>query len=72
MLAILFKYTNDKLSNFSNQRHHRRKWTREDNKLALHCYFRSNSMQKKYRKRMIDIWEEFGRQKVKEVLTKLV
>ena len=39
----------------------RRKWTREDYKLALYCYFRSNPAKRGYRKRMIEIWTEFGR-----------
>ena len=33
-------------------------WTREDNQLALQCYFRSNHSQRGYRKRMIEIWQE--------------
>ena len=56
-----FSYTNDNLSNHTNQRHQHRKWTKEDNKLALHCYFKSNSIQREYRKRRIEIWEECAR-----------
>ena len=33
-------------------------WTREDNQLALHCYFRSKLSQKGRKKRMIEIWQE--------------
>ena len=29
-------------------------------KLALYCYFRSNPAKRGYRKRMIEIWTEFG------------
>ena len=36
----------------------------KDNKLALRSYFRSNPTQRGYRKRMIDIWEEFTRFKI--------
>ena len=59
-----FRYTNDEQNNYSNQRPHRRKWTREDNKLALYCYFRSNSKKRGYRKRMIEILTEFARFKI--------
>ena len=61
-LAVLFfRYTNDDLCNHTHQRHELWKWTREDNKFALHCYFRSNSTQRGYRKRMIESWEEWAR-----------
>ena len=49
-------YTNNDLSNHTNQRLQRRKWTREENK--VHCYFRRNPTMSGYRKRMIEIWEE--------------
>ena len=32
-----FRYTNDEQINHSHQRTQRRKWTNEDNKLALYC-----------------------------------
>ena len=32
----------------------------EDNKLALHCYFRNNPSKRGYRKRMIEIWQEWA------------
>ena len=51
---------NDDISNHNDQRPKRKTWTREDNQLALHCYFRSNPSQRRYRKRMIDIWQEFA------------
>ena len=53
-----FRYTNDNLRNHTNQRPKRKAWTREDNQLALHCYFWSNPTQRGYRKRMIEIWQE--------------
>ena len=52
------RYTNDDLRNHSNQRRKRKTWTREGNLLARHCYFRSNSSQRSYRERMIEIWPE--------------
>ena len=62
MLAILFfRCMNSSLSNHTNQRHQHRKWCREDNKLVLHCYFRTNPTQKGFRKRIIEIWEEYTR-----------
>ena len=33
-------------------------WAREDNQLALHCYYRNNPSQRGYSKRMIEIWPE--------------
>ena len=54
-------FTNDDLSNHTNQRRQHKTWTREDNKLALHCYFMSNPSKRRYRKRMIEIWEEYAR-----------
>ena len=53
-----FRYTNDDLSYHNNQRPKCRIWTWEDNQLALHCNFRSNPLQRGYRKRMIEIWQE--------------
>ena len=53
-----FRYMNDDLRNYTNQRHKQKTWMREDNQLAPHCYFRSNSTQRGYRKRMIKIWKE--------------
>ena len=46
---------------YSNQRSQWRKLTREGNKIALYCYFRSNLTERGYRKRMRDIWTEFAR-----------
>ena len=53
-----FRYTNDDSKNHTNQRHKHKTWTREDNQLALHCYFRSNPTRWGYRKRMIEIWQD--------------
>ena len=53
-----FRYISDDVRNHNDQRAKRKTWTREDNQLALHCYFRSNSSQRGYRKRMIEIWQE--------------
>ena len=33
-------------------------WSREDNQVALHCYFRSNPTQRVYKRRMRVIWQE--------------
>ena len=52
------RYTNGDLRNYNNQRRKRKTWTRENNQLALHCYFRSSPSQRGYRKRMIEIWLE--------------
>ena len=54
----LFRYMNDDISNHNDQRPKRKTWTREDNHLALHCYFRSNPSKRGDRKRMIEIWQE--------------
>ena len=35
----LFRYMNGDISNHNDQRPKRKTWTREDNQLALHCYF---------------------------------
>ena len=51
-----FRYMNDDIRNQNDQRSKRKTWTREDNHLALHCYFRSNPSQRGYKKRMIEIW----------------
>ena len=56
----LFRYTNSDLKNRTNQRPKRKTWTREDNQLALHFYFRSNPTQRGYRKRMMEIWQELS------------
>ena len=54
----LFRYMNDDISKHNDQRPKHKTWTREDNQLALHCYFRSNPSRRGYRKRMIEIWQE--------------
>ena len=54
----LFRYTNSDLKKRTNQRPKRKKWTREDDQLALRCYFKSNPTQRGYRKRMMVIWQE--------------
>ena len=53
-----FQYTNDDLRKHTNQRRKRKTWTREDNQLALHSYFRSNATQRGFRKRIIKTWQE--------------
>ena len=58
-LFFFFRYTNGDLGNHTNQRPKQKAWTMEDNQLALHCYSRSNPTQRGYRKRMIEIWQEY-------------
>ena len=55
-----FRYMNDDVKNHNDQKPKPKTWAREDNQLALHCYFRSNPSQRGYRKRMIEIWQEFA------------
>ena len=55
-----FWYTNGDLRNHTNQRPKRKAWTREDNQIALHCYFRSNPTQIGYKKMMIENWQEYS------------
>ena len=52
------RYINDDVTNHNDQRPKRKTWTREDNQLALQCYFRSNPSQRGHRKRMREIWQE--------------
>ena len=56
-----FRYRNDDETNHNSQRPSRKTWTREDNQLALQCYFCSNPSQRGYRKRMIEIWQEWAK-----------
>ena len=56
----LFRHTNSDLKNRTNQRLKRKTWTRQDNQLALHYYFKSNPTQRGYRKRMMEIWQELS------------
>ena len=58
LAALFFRYINDDVTNHNKQRPKRRTWTREENQLALECYFRSDPSQRLYRKRMIEIWQE--------------
>ena len=51
---------NDDLRNHNNQRRKPKTWTTEDNQHSLRCCFRSNSSQRWYRKRMIEIWQEYA------------
>ena len=63
-----FRYTNDDLRNHTNQRCKHKIWTREDNQLALHGYFRSSLTQKGRRKRMIKIWQECASFQTSQIL----
>ena len=56
--SSFFRHPNDELRNHTNQRRKHKTWTREDNRLALHGYFRSNLTERGYKERMIDIWQE--------------
>ena len=59
MLAVLFfRYIHDDVKNHNEQRPKPRTWTREEEKLVLECYFRSNPSERGYRKRMFEIWQE--------------
>ena len=49
--CLFFRYTNDELRNHINQRRKHKKWTGEDNRLALPCYFKSKPTQRGYRKK---------------------
>ena len=53
-----FRYMNGDLMNYTNQRRKRKALSRENNQLALHCYFRSNTTQRGYWERMIVIWQD--------------
>ena len=44
----------------------RRKWSDEDNRIAMMCYIASEPKQRGYRKRMVKIWEEQGTFRVTE------
>ena len=52
----IFISINDDVRNHNDQRSKHKTWTREDNQLALQCYFRSNPSQRGYRQRKI--WQE--------------
>ena len=56
-----FRYRNGDETNPNGQRPTRKTWTREDNQLALQCYFCSNPSQRGYMKRMIEIWQEWAK-----------
>ena len=60
MLSARFRYKNNDISNQKDQIPKRKTWTKEDNHLTLHCYFRSNPSQRGNRKRMIEIWQEYA------------
>ena len=40
--SSFFRYMNDDESNHNKRRPKRKTWTREDNQLPPHCYFKSN------------------------------
>ena len=60
VVSSFFRDTNDDLRNDTNHGRKRKTWTRGDNQLALHCYFKGNPSQRGYRKRMIEIWQEWA------------
>ena len=53
-----YRYINDDVTIYNEQRPKRRTWTREDNQLAREFYFGINPSQRWYRKRMIEIWKK--------------
>ena len=53
-----FRYINDDVTIHHEQRPKRKTWTKEENQLALQCYFRSNPSQRGYGKGMLKIWQE--------------
>ena len=55
MLAVFFSGTCMTTLATTTIRTKRKIWTKEDNQLALHCYFKNNPSQRGYRKRMIDL-----------------
>ena len=61
MLAVLFSGTRTTTYETTQTSDTNRKWTREDNKFTLHCYFRNSPAQRGYRRRMIEICEECTR-----------
>ena len=38
----------------------RRKWSKDDNRIAMECFIRSKPENKGYRRRMINIWQDRG------------
>ena len=38
--------------------HTKQKWSQEDNKLVMLCYYKSEPEKRGYRKRMVNIWKE--------------
>ena len=38
----------------------RKTWSKNDNKLAMMSYFKSEPLKRGYRKRMLEIWKEIG------------
>ena len=44
----------------------RKRWTKEEKKLVMRCFYQSDPSRKEYRKRMIDIWREIGTFEMKE------
>ena len=54
----LFRCINKDVTNHNEQRLKRKTWTREENKLALESYFRSNHSQRWHSKRIKENWQE--------------
>ena len=38
----------------------RRRWTKEENKLVMRCFYQNDPTRRGYQKRMIAIWREIG------------
>ena len=55
-----FRNRNGNLRNYSNHRRKRKTWTREDNQLPLHYCFWSSPKQRGFKKKMIEIWQEYS------------
>ena len=44
----------------------RKTWSKNDNKLAMMSYFKSEPLKRGYRKRLLEIWKEIGTFDLKE------
>ena len=44
----------------------RRKWSKDDNRIAMECFIRSKPENRGYRRRMISIWQDRGMFEISE------
>ena len=59
--GLFLFHVNKDQNNNASERHQRKRLTRENSKIVIGCYFKSNPTQRRYRERMVEIWRGYAK-----------